>query len=383
VKNWFDEHAVRVRYDTEAFICDGHFITASQLLSRLVLDSVKHGAGINQRHIEHAFNLWIPGQRKAIVEEHRAKIAFESTVGDGEARRFLQALSGAQDPVNLAALLHFIWQVKRKLAELPVEHHMMLVLVGPQGGGKTEAIRHLLSPIRELTQTVSELTLLSDSREYSLLERAYVVFFDEMARAARTDVSAIKAKITNPTVSYRVLSTHLRNVGLNVSTFISAANQEVQDLIVDPSGMRRFFQLKVLPRADWKEVNTIDYVALWRGVDPDAPSPIVPVLEQVRALQSAELRAPSLVERFLAERCDVGGGKGIKVADLHAAYEEFARLRRLSMTLTRESFGRQVSALMEQEAAKLQVAKTDLVWKSSGTTMYRVTVQPDPLAANH
>jgi hypothetical protein len=39
-----------------------------------------------------------------------------------------------------AAIKNFVWQVKRKLTELPVTNHLMLAFISPQGSGKSSLL---------------------------------------------------------------------------------------------------------------------------------------------------------------------------------------------------------------------------------------------------
>ena len=54
-------------------------------------------------------------------------------------------------PLDIAVVKHFVWQVKRKLIGLPVDHHIMPILFGKSGGGKSVAIHKLVEPLKELT----------------------------------------------------------------------------------------------------------------------------------------------------------------------------------------------------------------------------------------
>src|SRR5207302_233324 len=114
-------------------------------------------------------------------------------------------VTGAEDALAVAVVMHFIWQVKRKLNGLKVDHHLMLVLHGKQRSGKTEATKALLKPISLLIDMPGDLTILGDERQVFRQEQFYVTFFDEMAKADKVNVDALKNRITTERVQWRVL----------------------------------------------------------------------------------------------------------------------------------------------------------------------------------
>lgn len=78
------------------------------------------------------------------------------------------------------------------------------------------------------------------------------------------------------------------------ATLIGTANASIEELIQDDTGHRRFAMLpfrngnsaKGGDPEIWRVVTSSDYELLWRSVDPFAPSPILPHLEDLVRHQS-------------------------------------------------------------------------------------------------
>ncbi len=215
---------------------------------------------------------------------------------------WLRSVTGESErfPVYLAVMSHFIWQVKRKVFELPVEHHIMPVISGKQGSGKSTAISKLVEPIADYCVTL-DVSSATDNREYFNFHKNFICFFDELAKAEKADVNSLKKLITAPKITYRMLGRHENGEAPNTCTFIGATNGRIEDMIYDPTGMRRFFEIPGLDKLDWSIINGTQYLGLWQGVDEHSVSPIIPFLEQVHNLQE-EIRSQDSVEEWLSEK---------------------------------------------------------------------------------
>lgn len=199
-----------------------------------------------------------------------AKIVANTKCTEGENLKplsaYIEALTGKSEPLVLGVLAHWLWQVKRKLMGMEVVYQIMPILYGPQGAGKSVALQKLLSPIANLTLELS-LTEVTDARFYFSFNTNYAAILDEMAGARRADVEALKKQITANYNDARKLGTNdVVKIKQNVS-LIGTTNRPVGELIYDTTGARRFFQVDILPKADWKKINEIDYLELFRGVD--------------------------------------------------------------------------------------------------------------------
>lgn len=342
---WFEHRNVTFDPKTELFYFGGNSRTAEEVFREAALDS--RASKVPRQSLEDAFFLYRAKQRHQLREQVVERLAHVAT-DDSELLRFVRAMTGRTDPVDVAVIKQFIWQVKRKLHDLPVDHHLMPVLKGRTGGGKTRAILRLLEPVAEVTDTPGDISWVADERQSARLAGHYVIFIDEMARAQRTDVDCLKNKLTSSTVSWRVLGTN-RTVTLpNRATFIGASNNSLTQIIWDPTGLRRFYQIDCLDRLDWDTINALDMKAVWGCVGANDPCPLVPVLDEVKERQEA-LRPKDSVEEFIVECCEVGGETWTSAREVFAAYTSFAKERNVRGEFSSIRFGARLKELVEHK----------------------------------
>jgi hypothetical protein len=362
---WVESNAVTLDYLTDTLTIRGKRKGFEVAFATIFIDAQEMRATFPEGLIRHALTEWSDQQRDAVLARHRKRVAFREDLGDAELRRWVRAVTGDEKPLDVAVMKHFVWQVKRKLHELPVEHHLMVVVLGKTGAGKSEAIRKLIGPLRKLTDCPQDMAFVNDERQVFRLTRCYIIFVDEMGKAERVCVETLKRSITGDISSYRQLGFNKLAAAPNVATFIGATNRDVSDIIYDPTGMRRFYQMTSLDRIDWDVVNSIDYEAAWASVDHTAPAPILPVLDELKETQE-RLRAKDPVEEWLAECCEVGGefsrGRG-----LYDSFASFQKLQgRTPWSLT--AWGKRMKQLVEH--------------KESNGIHYRVTIRVDSRMAD-
>jgi predicted P-loop ATPase len=199
-----------------------------------------------------------------------------------------------------------IWQIKRKLNGFATKYEMMFVLTGGQGAGKSHALRHyLFKALGDLAYSSAGFDALSDQREGRLFSDHYAIMFDEMSGAQKADMERVKQIITSGIIKQRRMGTTSHDsIPMNAS-FFGTANNPLETLIRDNTGMRRFWELKVdtadITRQKWGLLGTIDYMDIWRSADENAEtSPIEPVLFDIQKTQET-LRDLSIVEYLLEQ----------------------------------------------------------------------------------
>jgi predicted kinase len=187
--------------------------------------------------------------------------------------------------------------VKRKIDRMPVTDHLMPVILGAQGTGKSTLIRQMLKPINELW-VPSDFKQITDDRN-TMLWKNYAIFLDEMGWASKSDMDTVKNIITADTLNRRIMQTTKYNVVAQNATFIGAANaNELADLIRDVSGTRRFVSLNMKTQADWQLINAIDWQEVWQSVDHAACDPMAGFRGVLGAVQEAD-RTKTPVESWL------------------------------------------------------------------------------------
>ncbi len=192
--------------------------------------------------------------------------------------RFVLGLTGSCDPVIVGVLAHFLSNVKRKMLGESVDHHLMPVLTGPQGTGKTIAVKQLCGPLMTRFATAS-IDVALDRSAFPMFEKYFIVFFDEMAGLDRADASILKKLVSGDDVLGRVLYTNGVMKVQNRVSFLGTSNHSVATLSNDPTGARRFFEIRIpgptlrdiigYPTAPPLEGVTVDYQKLWRGISEE------------------------------------------------------------------------------------------------------------------
>jgi hypothetical protein len=360
VRNWLEEHKATRCYNTEVLTIDGEERPADLLLSDIMCaadffaeqnpivdDKGKEHkrARYQEPMVQHVLGRWYAEQEKKYLEGVRERLQHEHPENRSIINRWVQAATGKQDPKDIAVMTHFIWQVKRKLHGLPVDNHMMPILYGETGGGKTRAIGQLLKPIQDLVNSPQDMTVLGDTREGVLLGKYFVLFFDELARADKLDVAALKNKITCEKISYRKLGTNSIVVKTNTATFIGASNNEVQGIIYDPTSARRFWQVNTIKPMDWTTINSLDYLALWRSISEEEACPLLPLLDEISHIQNNELRSKSLVEQWLESDVEAVGDGGMKATTAFEVFKEWCAWQGVMSQMTFHTFGSEVKRL--------------------------------------
>ena len=374
MESWVERKRVIYNYGSEGFTLGGEQMTAESLVAELELDAEADDVGLHHRTLGNLLTRWLDRQDQQVLDTYRAKLACRP--GDDRAlRTWLRAVTGREDQVDLAAMWHFIWQVKRKLFRLKVERHMMNVLHGRQDGGKTEAIRKLLTPVTELTDPISDMRVLTDERSHFRMYRNYVTFCDEMAKAERADVDQLKHLITEVTLRWRIMKMNRAATRPNNTTFIGASNVPIQDLIRDPTGMRRFYQIDCLEHLDWDAINAIEPLGIWISVDErlefkDTPLAIPHVLAECKRRQES-LRTKSALEEWFELYCvvDLERGRTSAMAAFEAFSEWVQRSRRPVWTVAK--FGRDLKKILDDRYG-LESAYT----KSSSTVYFFRVANP-------
>lgn len=211
-------------------------------------------------------------QSKHKMEEARAEFAKTISYAPNltvDLHELLKATIDSPSETDEKVFKHWLWQVKRKMNGLPVRHHIMPILFGPQAAGKSKFIEAFLSPLpRGMWEEDFSLSSVNDERKKFMFADRWVMVSSEMSGAKHAEIEAFKAVITSNTVSWRVLGTNFSEEKPNICTFFGCSNRPLDQIIYDPTGIRRFYQFTTKPGGmDREVVNNFDYLSLWKSID--------------------------------------------------------------------------------------------------------------------
>jgi hypothetical protein len=347
---------------------ENHFLLYALPLAFLSVSDDKK-MKIPTEALKQGFSEWKKMQWKKTLIEIKKELSFaesKKAVGQIAIKTWLTSILWREpSELEFVVIEHFIHQVKRKLFNRPVSYHLMPILVAAQGSGKTESLNWLLKPLGKLKKD-TQITSLEDDRNIMLHSSAYVMVFDEMARADRADIRVLKDRITATEVNTRVLGKNLYKDIKQNTTFIAASNERIDSLLSDSTGMRRFAQvigpdkktIDSMTEEDkqkfWQLKDSIEVETIWQSIDENET--ILPgFLKNLKFLEAEQevLRFKDSVEEFLeashwspAHREDLAPAQtpSIKPDVIYGEYQMFCENTGEPFTLSLPKFRKKLTA---------------------------------------
>lgn len=286
------------------------------------------------------------------AQELRERIAFDPEAEEDGRECLAWVLRDVYQVENpdiaLEVMRQFLWQVKRYVYGLTVAEPLMVNLKGPQGCGKSQFIKMLMN-CRGLFRgsfVITGLEAVLDTRESSRWVDSYICYFEELAINKSADdrdlgrlVAGLKNLLTADAVSWRELGRHTINNVRRKFSAIAASNIPLTDVILDDTGMRRFFEIVIgretrMEYAEhaevfgWKEQElgdhpetAMDPLLIWKSIDEnrDEGYLVGDVKTAVRKIQDT-YRRTDLLQWIL----DNAGSGVIRPLHVSAAPEGFA-----------------------------------------------------------
>lgn len=211
-----------------------------------------------------------------------------------------------KDEVKFEAhcLAHFIWQVKRKALGKKVKNHLCPIFYGPQGYGKSVAIRRLTSPVEPYVYNISAKELNTIEKIGFKLADSLVAFMDELEGLNKADANAVKNVITAKNLDVRKYHSQDFISVPQLSTFIGATNNPLTEVFYDPTGMRRFVEIKAPmdKMMDVEAIDNFDVVSIWRGVDEKREREYIKDIWEDLNRHQKDLTPAEYIESFLTEK---------------------------------------------------------------------------------
>lgn len=244
-----------------------------------------------------------------------------------------------------AVIKKFMWQVKRKARNLSVTNHLMPVLTGAQGKGKTEFVKAMSKPLLDFRREV-DFEMLTDGKTTDIWG-AMILFIDEMGFFSKADVDKVKNVITTDNLSIRTMRQNHSAVIRNCATLIGCSNKALDLLIRDDTGVRRFAELTWRNDPDWEASNAIDWKLLWTSVDEHGEDPVIAagLMGTLREQQEAN-RNQHPVEVWAREYAHTFKN-GKRAQDLHSEYRTWEQDAFPRMDTSVTVFGKTLTALIK------------------------------------
>lgn len=269
-----------------------------------------HGNLLNTTLIDRAFQEWCEvckNERKLLICEKLAKNIDKSKTAKIDIA-FQQYCSFYFKEADFAeaCIRKAIWQVKRKLFDLPVNQVHFFVVVGPQNAGKTWTTRKMFSVIDEVVAECSLQDALDD-RQMDL-PSMFVLFIDELARLDRVDSTSLKTFITGEGASRRPMRTNSAEKVRYNATLFATSNRSLDMLIYDNSGMRRYVEVFTKSRAEIEQDNRwdnyivpFDWMTFWQSIDMHAEDPLISKFDKKLREKQEDIRSQSNVETWVRQ----------------------------------------------------------------------------------
>jgi hypothetical protein len=285
--------------------------------------AARNGLRYSKEDIADSLDAWCRSKRQEVLDGLRASLLFRGK--NGKAGEFLELVADQVSDLDLASFLHWLWITKRRLFRLTVQDHMMLVLQGETGAGKTVWLERLCSPFGDALLN-ADISIFEDKFAFPVLGTSAILFFDELAKISKVDGDVLKRMISANVYAGRAMHSQ-KFKGVIVScSFIGASNHDLTTILQDDTSARRFWQItsknrKTLKK-DWKKIEAFPVLEIWQGIDENAPSPAEPFRDQIFAFQQEEL-CPS--SHFLAwtKGWEPDPNSRVSVTDLMADWTDY------------------------------------------------------------
>lgn len=290
---WLTKQKVSVLYDESLFM-NGKIIPKSTVTRKIRLAAAHRNFIISTQTLEDEINEYIDEKKDGYLKTIRAGLNVYNPAGLTHLETFLKHLTGSNyKDMDILIFLHFMWNVKRRLNNMSTYREVMPVIVGDQGIGKSYNIKNnFLKPLANLWKSTS-FKQLDDGRELKMLSNNFVLLFDEMSYANKTDVNNVKRLITEQTYSMRRMRETSHEVLPKNAQFIGTSNNSLTSSITDTSGMRRFYEIECAELDEISDIlefyevfNKINYDLIWSAVDHLKPSPIIKHIGKLTEIQN-------------------------------------------------------------------------------------------------
>lgn len=225
------------------------------------------------------------GKRVSAIAE---KIKYDPSKGDvarDTLRRLYDFWKISQSfDVFYTLVMHWMWQVKRKLVGKEALWALWINFFGGTAIGKTSFINTWASPFDDFAMTTSISKLLDEERQMMKLTASYIINLDELSinnreslyadkegQLGRDQQATLKSLLTQIKTQTRIMGGQRQTTRRLTFSCVSSANEHLYDIIYDDKTMRRYFEFNcgVDRIEDFTEMDAIKehILDLWQSVD--------------------------------------------------------------------------------------------------------------------
>jgi predicted P-loop ATPase len=192
------------------------------------------------------------------AQSNVARDWLESQQWDGTDRmpEFLKRLRVKQDPYTLSVARYMWTAMAGRVYEPGCQADSIIVLLGPQGVGKTRAF-NAIAPVICGERTVREITinmLLSDDSSARAMRGTIIANMDEMRYVTKKEASDVKAALSRSHESY--IPKYMESRMSFGRTGIICGTGNEFEILDDSTGSRRYYILEV------KDTIDVDWIAI-------------------------------------------------------------------------------------------------------------------------
>jgi hypothetical protein len=148
------------------------FADFSEIMAEMRQEAVELKLPFSREAINDSAEIWFSKAKAARLPALIKLIEYDPNLeaaGSTALRRIADTCFNDDPKLVVAGLKKFIHQVKGKMVGLPIEKHLMLVLLGEQEGGKSSLAKAMFSVLRELQQSINFQDMADTSRIPSFL----------------------------------------------------------------------------------------------------------------------------------------------------------------------------------------------------------------------
>lgn len=244
------------------------------------------------------------------------------------------------DPARFESLLTkwLIAVVANTMNDEGCQNHLCLVLIGPQGVGKTTWLNHLCPPRLRSYLYTGQLAFENKDTLALLSDSLLVNLDDQLRNANRRHADTLKMLLSLPQVELRRAYAARPSRYPRLASFMGSAN--VGDFLNDPTGARRFLTfdaqdifldvaLAVNMDEVWAEANTLYQAGTcyWLAQEEMA---------ELNA-RNERYREPSFEEALVKRHLDVSGGAALKLDEIMLTLTKRADGQRLNTRLVTDA----------------------------------------------